>query len=169
MTPAALYWLFALAFTVHNIEEGLFLPAYTAEGSRLAGRVTPFAFRFALVVLTIAVYGVVPFAAAGSQVAIELLAGFAAVMVVNALVPHLTMTLIFRRYAPGTGTAICLVVPLSLIVIANDLAAGVLTVQSLLVSAIVVAVMLLVAVPLLFWAGYRAERRMPWLSAEGTT
>ncbi len=31
MTPAALYWLFTLAFTVHNIEEGLFLPAYAAD------------------------------------------------------------------------------------------------------------------------------------------
>lgn len=167
MTPAALYWLFALAFTVHNIEEGLFLPAYTADKSRLAGRVTPFALRFALVILTAALYVLVAFAAAGNHLAIQLLAGVAAVMVINAMVPHLTLTLVFRRYAPGTGTAICLVVPLSLLVIVNALAAEVLTLRSLLVATIAVVLVLLVAIPLLFWAGHYAERRLPGLSADG--
>jgi len=167
MTPAALYWLFALAFTVHNIEEGLFLPAYAAGEARLAGRVTPFALRFALVVLTAVISGIAAFAAAGNHSAIELLAGFAAVMVVNAMVPHLTLTVAFRRYAPGTGTAICLVVPLSLLVIMDGLAAGTLTGRSLLVTAVAVAVALLVVIPLLFWVGHVAERRLPWLSANG--
>lgn len=165
MTPAALYWLFALAFTVHSIEEGLFLPAYTASEARLAGRVTPFALRFALVILTIGLYAIAAFAAAGSQLAINILAGFATVMVVNAMVPHLTLTLVFRRYAPGTGTAVCLVVPLSVIVIVSGLAGGVLTPHGLLVTAMAVAVTLLVAIPLLFWLGHFAERRLPWLSA----
>jgi len=169
MTPAALYWLFALAFTVHNIEEGLFLPVYAADESRLAGRVTPFALRFALVILTAAVCGIAAFAAAGNHRAIELLAGFAAVMVVNAMVPHLTLTVAFRRYAPGTGTAICLMVPLSLLVIVDGLATRVLAGESLLVTAIAVAVTLLVAIPLLFWAGHVVERRLPWLSANGAT
>lgn len=167
MTPAALYWLFALAFTVHNIEEGLFLPVYAAGESRLAGRVTPFALRFALVILTAAIYAIVAFAAAGNHSAIELLAGFAAVMVVNAMIPHLTLTVAFRRYAPGTGTGIFLMVPLSLLVIMDGLAAGALTGRSLLVTAVVVAVALLVVIPLLFWAGHFAERRLPWLSANG--
>lgn len=167
MTPAVLYWLFALAFTVHNIEEGLFLPAYTADKSRLAGRVTPFAFRFALVILTAALYAVVAFAVAGDHLAIQLLAGVAAVMVINAMVPHLTLTLVFRRYAPGTGTAICLVVPLALLVMINDLAAEALTLRSLLFATIAVALVLLVAIPLLFWAGHYAERRLSRLSASG--
>lgn len=167
MTPAALYWLFALAFTVHNIEEGLFLPVYATDKSRLAGRVTPFALRFTLVVLTAAIYGIAAFAAAGNHSAIQLLAGFAAVMVINAMVPHLTLTVAFRRYAPGTGTAIFLMVPLSLLVIVDGLAAGALTGWSLFVTAVAVGVALLVAIPLLFWAGHLAERRLPWLSANG--
>lgn len=165
MTPAALYWLFALAFTVHSIEEGLFLPAYTASESRLAGRVTPFALRFALVVLTAGLYAIAAFAAAGSHLAINILAGFAAVMVVNAMVPHLTLTLVLRRYAPGTGTVICLVVPLSVLVVVSGLASGVLTPRELLVTALAVAVTLLVVIPLLFWLAHFAERRLPWLSA----
>lgn len=167
MTPAVLYWLFALAFTVHNIEEGLFLPAYTAQNSRLAGRVTPFSLRFALVILTAALYVIAAFAAAGNHLAIQLLAGVAAVMVINAMVPHLTLTLVFRRYAPGTGSAICLVVPLSLLVIVNGLAAEALTPRSLLFATIAVAVVLLFAIPSLFWAGHYAERRLPGLSADG--
>lgn len=165
MTPAALYWLFALAFTVHCIEEGLFLPAYTASESRLAGRVTPFALRFALVTLTAALYVIAAFAAARSHFAINLLAGFATVMVVNAMVPHLTLTLVFRRYAPGTGTALCLVVPLSILVIVSGFTAGILTPYGLLFTALAVAVTLLVVIPLLFWTAHFAERRLPWLSA----
>ncbi len=169
MTPAALYWLFALAFTVHNIEEGLFLPAYTAKDPRLAERVTPFALRLALVTLTAAIYGIAAFAAAGYHLAIELLAGIAAVMIINAMVPHLTLTLVFRRYAPGTGTALGLVVPLSLLVIIDGLMANVLTVRELLVTTVAVTVALLVAIPLMFWAGHFVERRLPWVSANGAT
>ena len=169
MTPAALYWLFALAFTAHNIEEGLFLPAYTVKDPRLAGRVTPFALRFTLVTLTTVTCAIAAFAATGHHPAIQLLAGIAAVMVINAMVPHLTLTLAFRRYAPGTGTAIGLVVPLSLLVIVDGLATSVLTARGLLVTTVAVAVVLLVAIPLLFWVGHVAERRLPWLSANGAT
>ncbi len=164
MTSAALYWLFALAFTVHSIEEGLFLPAYTASEARLAGRVTPFALRFALVILTACLYVIAGFAAAGSLLAVNILAGFAIVMMVNAMVPHLTLTLVFRRYAPGTGTAICLVVPLSVLLIVSGFATGALTPHGLLATALAVFVTLLVVIPLLFWAGHVAERRLPWLS-----
>lgn len=169
MTPAALYWLFTLAFTVHNIEEGLFLPAYAADESRIAGRITPFALRFALVVLTAGMFMIAAFAAAGVHSAIELLAAVAAVMVVNALVPHLTLTVAFRRYAPGTGTAVFLVVPLSLLVITDGFATNMLTMRSLLVATATVAVTLLAVIPLLFWAGHAAERRLPWLSADSAT
>jgi hypothetical protein len=169
MTSAALYWLFALAITVHNIEEGLFLPTYTAVVPRLAGRVTPFAFRFALVALTAVAYGIVAFAVSGSHYAADLLAGIAVVMAINAVIPHLTLTLVLRRYAPGTGTAICIVLPLSLLVILNGFAVGTLAVPALIITAVVVAMTLFVAVPLLFWAGSLAERRLPWLSANGAT
>lgn len=169
MTPAALYWLFALAITVHNIEEGLFLPAYAGTVPRLSGRITPFAFRFALVILTAAIYGIVALSVAGSAYAVELLAGLAAVMIVNAAVPHLALTVALRRYAPGTGTALCIVLPLSLLVIVNGLAAGTVTGRSLLIAAIAVAVALLVAIPLLFSAGRFVERHISGLSENGAT
>ncbi len=169
MTPAALYWLFALAVTVHNLEEGLFLPAYAGATSRLSGRVTPFAFRFALVVLTAVAYVVVALAVTGNLHAAELLSGFAVVMIVNALVPHLALTMAFRRYAPGTGTALCVVLPLSLLVIVNGLAADTINGRSLLIAAVVVAVTLLIAIPLLFSAGRFVERHLSGLSANGAT
>ncbi|MCM5555566.1 HXXEE domain-containing protein [Pleomorphomonas sp. NRK KF1] len=169
MTPAALYWLFALAITVHNLEEGLFLPAYAGATSRLSGRVTPFAFRFALVVLTAAAYVVVALAVAGSHQATQLLAGLAVVMVVNAVVPHLALTVAFRRYAPGTGTALCIMLPLSLLVIAHGLAADAMSGRSLLIATVVVAVVLIVVIPLLFVAGRFVERYASRLSANGAT
>lgn len=169
MTPAALYWLFTLALAVHSIEEGLFLPAYTASGSRLAGRITPFALRFVLVALTAGIFMLSALAAAGIDHAAELLAGFAAVMVINALVPHLALSVAFRSYAPGTGTAVCLVVPLSLLVIANNFAAGLLTMGSLLGATVGVAAALLVIIPLLFWVGRLVERRLSRFSPNGAT
>ena len=73
----------------------------------------------------------------------------------------------FRRYAPGTGTALCIVLPLSFLVIVNGLAADTVTWQSLLIAAIAVAVALLIAIPLLFSAGRLIERHLSGLSANG--
>jgi len=166
MTEAALFWLFALAITVHNIEEGLFLPAFTASVPRLAEHSTPFSFRFALIVLTGAIYVVVAFAAAGVASAITILSGLALVMAINAVAPHLVLTFAFRRYAPGTGTGLVVMVPVSVFLIVRSFADGILTGRSLVISAISVAVVVAVALPALFYIGRLIERYLPRLVSE---
>lgn len=161
MTEAALFWLFALALTVHNLEEGLFLPAFTEQMPRLAAHVTPFSFRFALVVFTAGTYVVVGLAVAGGALAGALLAGLALVMAVNAVAPHLTLTMACRRYAPGTGTGLFIMLPVSVILVARSLSAGHLTGGALVLSAVTVAVAMIVLLPALFLAGRRIERRLP--------
>lgn len=158
MTEAALFWLFALAITVHNIEEGLFLPAFTASVPRLAEHSTPFSFRFALIVLTGAVYVVVACAAAGVASAIVILSGLALVMAINAVAPHLILTLVCRRYAPGTATGLFIMTPLSTLLIVRIAAAGHLDGYALVVSALSVAVAVIIAIPALIYSGGLIER-----------
>lgn len=166
MTEAALFWLFALAITVHNIEEGLFLPAFTASVPRLAEHSTPFSFRFALIVLTGAVYVVVGFAAAGVASAIALLSGIALVMAINAVAPHVILTLICRRYAPGTATGLFIMTPLSILLIVRNGAAGYHDGYGLALSALAVAVVVIVAIPALIYAGRFIERHLSYPAGE---
>lgn len=166
MTEAALFWLFALAITVHNIEEGLFLPAFTASVPRLAEHSTPFSFRFALIVLTGAVYIVVAFAAAGVASAITLLSGLALVMAINAVAPHLVLTLVFRRYAPGTATGLFIMTPLSILLIVRNAAGGHIDGYALAVATISVAVAVIIAIPALIYAGRFIERYLPHPTGE---
>lgn len=160
MTIAALYWLFALALTVHNIEEGLFLPAFTASVPRLSAHSTPFSFRFALVVFTGAAYLLVGAAAAGDGLATHALAGLAVVMAVNAVLPHLLLTVLIRRYAPGTLTGLIIMLPLSLILAGRLLVDGAISGSGLALSAVVVAVVVIAALPGLFFAGRLIERHV---------
>lgn len=43
------------------------------------------------------------------------MAGYALAMVLNVFVPHLAATVLTRRYMSGTGTAVCLNLPLGLL------------------------------------------------------
>lgn len=168
MTIAALYWLFALALTVHNIEEGLFLPAFTASVPRLSAYPTPFSFRFALVLFTGAAYVLVAVAAAGDALATHALAGLAVVMAVNAVMPHLLLTVLTRRYAPGTLTGVFIMLPLSLLLSGRLLADGTISGSSLALSAMIVAVAVIAALSGLFLAGRFIERHLPQALIGGT-
>jgi len=109
-TPGAAV-LFALAVTVHNVEEGIWLPGFPHPA--MLEPPSPFAFRFAVAAITLVFWAM----AGGLLIGFPfepVLAGFAVAMIVNAILPHLAVTAWFRRYHPGTGTAWVLVVPAAL-------------------------------------------------------
>ena len=107
--------VFALAVTVHNLEEWIWLPGF--QGPPAFRPPSAFSFRFAVAVITL-LFWAVP---AGMALGISLdpvLAGFSAAMIFNAAIPHLAASVWFRRYHPGTATAWLLVVPAALYALA---------------------------------------------------
>lgn len=110
--------LFLLCFTLHNMEEALWLPAWSQNvGKAFHTPVEANEFRFAVLVVTIFGY-LLTFAALvlGGSLPIIHYAylGFVLAMMVNAVMPHLAATMLTRRYAPGTLTAILLNLPVGL-------------------------------------------------------
>jgi hypothetical protein len=113
----SLAWLFAAAVTLHNLEEAIWLPAWSKAGPRWRVAVDAAEFRFAVSVLTIVAYACAWFAAAGSSVGVYLLCGYALAMALNALIPHLAATIFFRAYAPGAATGCLLNFPISVMLL----------------------------------------------------
>jgi hypothetical protein len=113
MTFERLAWLFALAVTVHNLEEAIFLPAWSRRAGRWHIQVGEPEFRFAVVVLTLFAYLFAWLVEKGSEIGVYLLSGYALVMFLNVFAPHLFATIVLRRYAPGTATALFFNLPIT--------------------------------------------------------
>lgn len=112
-------WLFPVAITLHNLEEAIWLPAWSKQAGKWHRQVSPSAFRFAVAVLTVLAFIVTIWSAkAGPESAgAYLLAGCALAVLLNVLVPHLLATVALRRYMPGLGTAIALNLPVTIMLL----------------------------------------------------
>ena len=155
MNFVLLSWVFALAVTLHNLEEACFLPAWSRSAGRWHRPVDTRVFRFAVGVLTALAYLVVGLSAQGGKenVATYLLAGYALAMLLNVFFPHVVATLAMRRYAPGTATAVFLNLPVTVMLLATALQVGSIQLATFLWVGPLVTVALLGAIPLLFALG----------------
>ena len=108
-----LSWLFAISITVHNIEEAIWLPKWSASAGRWHHPVEPRVFRFAVLILTILAYIAAILASIGEKQSIGayLITGYALSMLLNVLFPHIIATLALKKYAPGLITALLLNLP----------------------------------------------------------
>lgn len=107
-------WLFALGVILHNIEEALFLPGWSARNRRRQFEVNAASFRFAVTLLSLAVLAAASLASSGGSGSFGayFLAGYALAMVLNVFIPHLAASIVLREYAPGTATALLFNLPL---------------------------------------------------------
>jgi hypothetical protein len=80
-----LKWLFPIAITLHNLEEAIWLPAWSNRAGKWHRPVTPSAFRFAVAVLTALAFMVTIWSAIGGpeSVGTYLLTGYALGMLLN--------------------------------------------------------------------------------------
>jgi len=163
MEFAGLVWLFAAAVTAHNVEEALFLPAWSRRAGRWAAPVGAFEFRFAVAVLTLFAYVGAAWAAIGGMVGAYLVCGYALAMAANAFVPHVFATLSLRRYVPGTATGLLLNLPIGVATIAAATAEGRIAWPTFVWSGPAVAVGLVAAIPALFSLG----RALGWRLGKG--
>lgn len=124
MTLAALAWLFTCGALLHNLEESLWLPRWSAHATRWYRPVPVSVFRIAASMLSL-IFVAVTLAATLSPprgVAAYLMAGYALAMALNALFPHLLATIAQHRTMPGTATGVLLNLPLGVFYLHRALA-----------------------------------------------
>lgn len=152
-------WFFALAVTVHNIEEALLLPTWSQKAGKWHHPVGVQEFRFAVVVLTLLAYTAVLLAVVHGKesVGAYLLSGYALAMLLNVLFPHVIATAVMRRYAPGTFTGLLLNLPVTVLLLRQALQEGYIQLNNFVWAGPLVVIGLLLAIPALFLIG----RRLP--------
>jgi hypothetical protein len=156
-----LRWLFAIALTIHNLEEAIWLPKWSQQAGRWHPKVNQFPFRFAVVVLTLLAYGIVLWSYWGGKGSLGdyLLTGYAFTMLLNAFFPHPLGTLALRRYCPGLVTALFLNVPVMSLLLLRALEEQHVSLNAFLISAAAFTTAILGIIPLLFRIGRYIEER----------
>jgi len=158
MTPSevALVWAVPAAIAVHNLEEALWLPAWSArKAGRWSSRAGAWEFRFAVVVLT----GLAILIGALTQLNgwaspwHYLLGCYALGQAINVFIPHAAATVVTRSYAPGLATGALLVLPAAALLLHTGFAAHQLQAGRFALTAAVFLPALVLSIPVLFHIG----------------
>lgn len=137
-------WVLALSETVHNIEEAIWLP----DWSRIAGTwhppVSAFEFRFAVILITLAIFGIIYyFSKHANKTADCLMGGTVIVILVNIFVPHLAAAIVTARYAPGVISGLALNLPVTAYLLWRGRREGIFTFKKLAIGTIACVALLL--------------------------
>ena len=143
---------FLMAFTLHNIEEALWLPRWSARAGRFHAPVEPDRFRFAVIIITALSYLLVflHLMVPSSVVFRYAYYGLVLVMMVNVVAPHLAATIALKSYSPGLFTGLLLLIPAGTAIIMNALDSEDAETGLILISAVITAVFLLLVIKLCF-------------------
>ncbi len=152
---STLAWFFVAAIAVHNVEEAVWLPGWSATAGRWHHTVGSSEFRFALAVLTLvaAVAAVLANLQGKQSLGSYLLCGYALAMLLNVAVPHVLSTLAMRRYAPGTATAVLINLPVTATLLRTALAEGYIDSGTFVWAGPLVVIAIVALIPVLFRAG----------------
>ncbi len=109
------FWLFPIAFTIHNIEEAIWFPPFSKSAGKFHEPVDTFEFVFAEIILTlISIVITLLFFMNGKQsLACYLYFAFNFGMLINVFFPHLVATIVLRKYCPGLLTGILFLIPVT--------------------------------------------------------
>jgi hypothetical protein len=111
-----LLWLVPVFLAIHNLEEAPFMEKwYKRLPIKLPVTITTRQFVIAVTFLTLAGFGATYFAQEylANQTGDLVVLGIQAIMLFNALVPHIATTIRFRMYSPGAITAVLITLPFS--------------------------------------------------------
>jgi hypothetical protein len=154
-------WLFPAAVTVHNLEEALWLPAWSQQPGALGPPIGESEFRFALGVLTALAFVMTGVAARMRGAWLAATAAYWVAMLANVVVPHLVASVIARRYTPGVVTAVALNLPVTTYLLRRALGEKQLEWRRLLRASAWFIPALVGSIPLLFAVGRWLARREP--------
>ncbi len=149
--------LFILGFSLHNIEEALWLPEWSKSAGRYQKEISANGFRFAVIIITALGYLVTfqYFIFSETYMFSKLLyLSFVAMMVLNVILPHLLLTIIMGKYAPGLITGVLLNLPIGLYLIIKNID-GSKEILGLCISTIILSITILILIRVLFRIGKR--------------
>ena len=147
--------LFLFGFTLHNLEEALWLPAWSRHAARFHPEVKRNEFHFAIFVVTAIGYLLtfLHLTADGNNLIVQsIYYGFVLMMCLNVVFPHLIATIVLKRYAPGLVTGLLLNLPFGIVLIQKGLAAGI-PLEHIAAAAILAVVLFLSLIKSLFKLG----------------
>lgn len=147
--------IFLLGFTLHNLEEAIWLPKWSKYARKFHEPVETNQFIFAVIVVTIIGYilTALDFVIGDSGNFVNYIyLGFVGMMGINSVFPHLVSTIVLKKYAPGLITALFLNLPFSLILIIGHIKNGI-NIFYLLVAIIIVSGLVLFSLKYLFRLG----------------
>ena len=161
--------LFILVFTLHNIEEALWLPKWMEKHMpneinfiniftkslglpKLKNKYTEYKlstreiFLFTDVCITLLGYLIVGmFILFPDTKYVELLyIGFVGVHFINAIVPHLLLTIKYHKYCPGVITGSFLLIPITSVILINALNND-LKIGEIIISSIIIGIFLVIS------------------------
>lgn len=167
MTFFTLTWLFVLAVALHNLEEALWLPAWSQRAGRWRYPVGAREFRSAVVLLAAAAVAAVLLANSGGKgsVGAYLVSGYALAMLLNVIFPHVLASVTLREYVPGTLTAVLLNLPVCALLLEHALREQYVEVRVFFWAGPLVVLAIAGFIPLLFAVG----RRLPLAAARPKT
>lgn len=149
--------IFMFCLTLHNAEEALWLTQWRTN-TLPDNRRSPSKQHFIFAVIGITMLG---YLSSGLYLLypdnrlLELcFVGFAGAMLVNAVIPHILLTIRYRTYCPGVLTACFLMIPFNGIILYNA-AATHLRISEIVISTVTVGVIVLGSIPLF---GYLAKK-----------
>jgi hypothetical protein len=147
--------LFLFAITLHNLEEALWLPAWSHHGSKFQKPVGKNEFYFAVIFITSLAYLSTFFYLyfPHSSITKYILIGFLGSMMINAIFPHLLVTVLLRRYAPGLVTGLLLNIPINGFILYRFFQNKEIKFGELFLSTLIVGGVLLSLIPVLFKIG----------------
>jgi len=121
MTFRKLQWLLPIAVTLHNAEEAIWMPRWSAGHAMQLPVRPPGAAEIwaALVVFTAAAIAVTYLSARHGPESIwaYLTFGYIVAMLANVFVPHVPAAIVFHGYAPGLVTAVLINLPVMSILV----------------------------------------------------
>jgi hypothetical protein len=149
-----LLWAFPIALTLHNLEEAVWMPAWTQHAGFWHSPVGAGEFRIAAAILTILVYALTYWSIRSGKgsVATYVLAGFVFAILLN-VIYHLAATLGLREYAPGVVTAALINLPVMTYLLRQLFHERWVSWPKALLAFIAVPLVILLLIPVLLWVG----------------
>ena len=162
MQSVSLWLFFPIAITLHNLEEAIWLPAWTKHAKQFHKPIEANVFYFAVIFVTILAYLSTFLAVAfpSSWLWKYIFHGFLGAMILNTFFPHLVSTIILRRYSPGLVTGLFLLLPINSIILYQSVMLGHIKLTDLMISILIVSLALLSFLPLFFKIGEQLAKQM---------
>ncbi|MBK7452454.1 MAG: HXXEE domain-containing protein [Anaerolineales bacterium] len=162
MQSVSLWLFFPIAITLHNLEEAIWLPAWTKHAKQFHKPIEANVFYFAVIFVTILAYLSTFLAVAfpSSWLWKYIFHGFLGAMILNTIFPHLVSTIILRRYSPGLVTGLFLLLPINSIILYQSVMLGHIKLTDLMISILIVSLALLSFLLFFFKIGEQLVRQM---------